>query len=75
MFRSPCARSEAAGFHSETLGLDKEFAPEREACLDVVAGGKVAAGIVIPNVIIGRPFPPPQPDTRFFLADGLILRC
>jgi len=34
-----------------------------------------AAGIVIPNAIIGKPFPPPQPDTRYFLDDGLILRC
>ena len=75
LFRSLCTRSEAVGFHSDILGLDKEFEPERKACLDVVAGSKVAAGIVVPNAIIGKPFPPPQPDTRFSLDDGLILRC
>jgi hypothetical protein len=73
LFRSLCARSETVGFHGDALGLDPEFEPERKACLEVVAGGKVAAGIVAPNAIIARPFPPPQRETRFFLDDGLIL--
>jgi hypothetical protein len=35
--------------------------------------GEVAAGIIVPNNIIARPFAAPQKDARFELDDGLIL--
>jgi hypothetical protein len=73
IFRSLCRRSESTGFNSDALGLDKDFEPERRACLDIAMRREVAAGIIVPNNIIARPFAAPQTDARFTLDDGLIL--
>jgi hypothetical protein len=74
IFRSLCERSERVGFHNDALGLDKDFEPERKACIDVVASGRVAAGIAVPNAIIAKPFAPPRNDGRFTLDDGIIIQ-
>jgi hypothetical protein len=73
VFAGLCQRSEGAGFHNDDLGLDKDFEPERKACLEVIASGKLAAGIVVPKRIIAKPFDAPQRDGRFTLDDGIIL--
>jgi hypothetical protein len=74
IFRSLCERSERVGFHNDRLGLDRDFEPERKACIDMVARGEVAAGIVVPNAIIARPFASPVKDGRFMLDDGIIIQ-
>jgi hypothetical protein len=71
-FRALCQRSERMGFANDVLGLDKGFESERQACLDVIRRGEVAAGIIVPNDIVARPFAAPKADARFTLGDGLI---
>lgn len=72
LFGLVCARSETLGFANDTLGLDPDFEPERQACLAVVAKGEVAPGITVPHAIIDRPFAAPA-ASRYGLDDGLIL--
>jgi hypothetical protein len=67
-----CKRSEGLGFSRDVLGLDADFEKERLACLNVVAERQLGAGIVPPTAIIGKPFPRPIEDSRYFLDDGLI---
>jgi hypothetical protein len=73
LFRLLCARSESAGFREDRLGLDSDFEPERKACLDIVARGEVADGIVVPHAIIAKPFNPPLKGGRYTLDDGIIM--
>jgi len=73
LFQLLCARSESVGFREDRLGLDPDFEPERRACLDVIARGAVADGIVVPHAIIAKPFDPPPKGGRYTLDDGIIL--
>jgi hypothetical protein len=73
LFAAVCERSEAAGFHNDNLGLDRDFEPERKACLEIMANGETAAGLIAPKAIVTKPFDPPRPDGRFTLDDGIIL--
>jgi len=73
IFRAVCERSESVGFANDSIGLDPDFEPERLRALDVVARGEVSAGLVVPRVLLDRPFPPERRDKRFDLDDGLLL--
>ena len=73
IFRAVCERSEGVGFANDSIGLDPDFEPERLRALDVVARGEVSAGLVVPRVLLDRPFPRERPDKRFDLDDGLLL--
>src|SRR6185436_13084783 len=73
IFRAVCERSEGIGFANDSIGLDPDFEPERLRSLDVVARGEVSAGLVVPRVLLDRPFPPERPEKRFVLDDGLLL--
>lgn len=73
LFAALCARSERSGFGGDDIGLDRDFEAEREACLAVIAGGAVTAGITVPHAIIGTPFAPPRDNSRYTLDDGIIL--
>jgi hypothetical protein len=72
LLRAVCTRSEGMGFAGDELGLDHEFEAERLECLNVIANGKVAPGIVAPINLLSRPFPPRRQDDRFALIDGII---
>jgi hypothetical protein len=73
IFRAVCERSEGVGFANDSLGLDPDFEPERLRALDVVARGEVSPGLVVPRVLLDRPFPRVRSDKRFELDDGLLL--
>lgn len=73
IFRAVCERSEGVGFANDSIGLDPAFEAERLAALDVVARGEVSAGLVVPRILLDRPFPPERPEKRFVLDDGLLL--
>lgn len=73
IFAAICMRSEGVGFNNDNIGLESGFEPERKACLDIIENGKLAAGIIAPTAIIGRPFDKPRNDGRFALDDGIIL--
>jgi len=73
IFRAVCERSEGVGFANDFIGLDSDFEPERLRSLDVVACGEVSVGLVVPRVLLDRPFPPERPEKRFVLDDGLLL--
>jgi hypothetical protein len=73
IFRAVCERSESVGFANDFIGLDPDFEPERLRTLDVVARGEVSAGLIVPRVLLDRPFPPERPEKRFVLDDGLLL--
>ena len=73
LFRAVCERSEGMGFANDALGLDPGFEEERQNCLEVIAEGQVAPGIVAPKALLARPFAPPREDDRFTLEDGIIL--
>lgn len=73
IFRAVCERSEGVGFANDSIGLDPDFEPERLRPLDVVARGEVSAGLVVPRVLLERPFPRERPDKRFELDDGILL--
>jgi hypothetical protein len=68
-----CERSEGVGFANDFIGLDSEFEPERLRSLDVVARGEVSVGLVVPRILLDRPFPPERREKRFVLDDGLLL--
>ena len=73
LFEALCLRSERVGFAESSLGLDEDFEPERRACLEVVAAGRVTEGVIVPHVLLNMPFPRPRADKRYVLDDGLIL--
>lgn len=69
-----CQRSETQGFSSDVVGLDDGFSEERKNCLDLIAQGKVANGILAPLNIIGKPFSAPKPPGAYAMDDGLLVR-
>ena len=73
IFRAVCERSEGIGFANDSIGLDPAFEAERLRALDVVARGEVSAGLVVPRILLDRPFPPERSEKRFVLDDGLLL--
>lgn len=73
IFRAVCERSEGVGFANDFVGLDSDVEPLRLRTLDVVARGEVSPGLVVPHVLLDRPFPPEWPEKRFVLDDGLLL--
>jgi hypothetical protein len=68
-----CQRSESIGFRRDEIGLHPDFDAERQACLQVVADGEVAPGIIVPHNIIARPFASERQDRRYVIDDGIIL--
>lgn len=74
LFDALCARSELMGFSQDRLGLDKDFEPERRKCLEVVAGGQLCRGIIVPSAIIGQPFRAPTAGGDYEIDDGLLVR-
>lgn len=68
-----CERSERDGFPEDRVGMEEGFEEQRRACLDVVANGQVASGIVIPRTIIGKPFSVMRSTSPFVCDDGLLV--
>ncbi|MES2444886.1 MAG: hypothetical protein V4574_18845 [Pseudomonadota bacterium] len=69
-----CARSERIGFASDRLGLDRDFEPQRQACITAIANGQVAPGITIPCAITGKPFAPPNYGCGYQNEDGILFK-
>ena len=67
-----CRRAATSGFTNDALGLHPGCEAERQACLDLVKHGQVAAGIVVPHAILDAPFPPER-KLRYFIEDGALL--
>jgi hypothetical protein len=73
LFHAVCERSEGMGFANDALGLDPGFEEERQNCLEVIADGEVAPGIVAPKALLACPFDLPGEDGRYTLEEGIIL--
>jgi hypothetical protein len=61
------------GFANDALSLDPGFEEERQNCLEVIADGEVAPGIVAPKALLACPFDLPGEDGRYTLEEGIIL--
>lgn len=73
LLQATCARSEQIGFVNDRLGLDQEFETDRLKCLEVIEDEELADGSIVPWSLIGRPFGPPQQESRLMLNEGLII--
>jgi hypothetical protein len=67
-----CRRAATTGFTHDSLGLHPGWEAERQACVDVIARGQVAAGIPVPHALLDAPFPPERTLT-YFVEDGAVL--
>jgi hypothetical protein len=70
--RAICRRASTTGFANDALGLDAGFETERQACLELIKRGEVAAGIAIPHAILDASFPPEQ-QLPYYVEDGTLL--
>jgi len=67
-----CRRAATVGFTNDSLGLHPGGEEPRQACLDVIKRGQVAAGIPVPHALLDVPFPPER-KLRYFVEDGSVL--
>jgi hypothetical protein len=72
-FTSRFEREDARDLSRDSIGLNPDFEPERLRALDVVARGEVSPRLVLPRVLLDRPFPRERPEKPFVLDDGLLL--
>lgn len=68
-----CDRSEKAGFSEDRIGLDSSFETARQACLTIIADGKVASDVTVPNAILNQPFRAPSYCAGYEVHDGLLV--
>jgi hypothetical protein len=65
-------RAATIGFTNDSLGLHPGWEAARQACLDLIDRGQVAAGIPVPRALVDAPFPPEQ-KLRYVVEDGSVL--
>ncbi|MBY6240134.1 hypothetical protein [Methylosinus sp. Sm6] len=68
-----CKRSERLGFRFDRMGVNSTCEEERQRCGEVIAKGKIAAGIVPPVAILEKPFTKSPGASIYECHDGELL--
>lgn len=74
VFEAICRRSATRGFARDELGLDPGFETPRQACLAVMAEGRMAPGMDAPTALVATPFPAPR-ALGYQVEDGAIFEA
>jgi hypothetical protein len=67
-----CRRAATIGFTNDSLGLHAGIEARRQAFLDLIDRGRVAAGIPVPRALVAAPFPAER-KLQYFVEDGAVL--